>query len=105
MPCAAHDGFVQIKVAVPDLDIVATVGVGANPGLVVYRRPLTAKVRKGNQHSYVTLLATGEFIVLQEPPPILLLKVVYTKDERLAIHAAHCGRAIASIIVILFTNL
>jgi hypothetical protein len=105
MPCAAHDGFIKVKVAVPDLYIVATVGVGANPGLVVYRCPLTAKVRKGNQHSNITLLATGEFIVLQEPPPILLLKLVYTKDERLAIHAAHCGRAVASIIVILFTNL
>lgn len=97
MPCAAHDGFVKVEVAVPDLDIVATIGVGANPGLVVYRRPLTAKVRKGNQYSNITLLATGEFIVLQEPPPILVLKVVYTKDERLAIYAAHCVRAIAFI--------
>ncbi len=86
MPYTADDGLIQIEVAVPDLNIVATIGVGANPGLVVYRRPLTAKVRKGNQYSNITLLATGEFIVLQEPPPILESKVVYTKDEMLASH-------------------
>ena len=97
MQCSAHNGFINIDIPIPDFQVESTIGVGANPGLVVYRRPLTAKVRKGNQHSNITLLATGEFIVLQEPPPILVLNVVYTKDERLAIYAVHCGRAIAFI--------
>lgn len=44
MPYAADDGLIQIEVAVSDLDVEATLRTGTNPGLVVDRRPLTAKV-------------------------------------------------------------
>jgi hypothetical protein len=86
MPYAADDGLIQIEVAVSDLDVEATLRTGTNPSLVVDRRPLTAKVRQGDQITDVTLQAFGESIVLQEPPPILESKVVYTKDEMLASH-------------------
>ena len=49
MPYAADDGLIQIEVAVSDLDVEATLRTGTNPGLVVDRRPLTAKVRQGDR--------------------------------------------------------
>ena len=45
MECAAHNGFINIDVAIPDFQVEATVRVGANPGFVVNSCPLTAKVR------------------------------------------------------------
>ncbi len=45
MERAAHNGFINIDVAIPDFQVEATVRVGANPGFVVNSCPLTAKVR------------------------------------------------------------
>lgn len=44
VPHATEDGFVYIKITVSDLDVEATIGIGANPCLVMDRRPLAAKV-------------------------------------------------------------
>jgi hypothetical protein len=44
MTHATNDGFVQIKVAIPDFEVEAAIRVGTNPSLVVYRRPLTTKI-------------------------------------------------------------
>jgi hypothetical protein len=44
MTHATYDGFVQIKVAIPDFEVEAAIRIGTNPSLVVYRRTLTAKI-------------------------------------------------------------
>ena len=43
----AHDGFVNIDIPVPDLQVKAAVGVSTDPGFIVNRCPLTTKVRQG----------------------------------------------------------
>ena len=53
----AHDGLVNVNVAIPDFQVETTIRIGANPCLVVNRCPLTAKIRQGHQVSRVTLLA------------------------------------------------
>ena len=54
------DGFVQIDVAVTDLDIVRAFGVRADPSLVVNRRPLATKIGQRNQ------VAHGAFLTFWE---------------------------------------
>ena len=45
MEFAAHNGFINIDVTIPDFQVEAAIRVGANPGFVVDSCPLTAKVR------------------------------------------------------------
>ena len=42
---SAHNGFVNIDIAVSDLQIKAAVWIGTDPSLEVDRRPLRAKIR------------------------------------------------------------
>ena len=58
----AHDRFVYIEIAVANLDVKTAFEVGADPGLVVNGRPLTAKVREGYQITDLALLTLGETI-------------------------------------------
>jgi hypothetical protein len=45
MERAAHDGFVPVDVAVPDFEVKAAIGIGANPGFKLDRCPLAAEIR------------------------------------------------------------
>ncbi len=65
MGCSTHDGFVNIDIPIPDLQVEATIGVSANPGFVVDICPLIAKIRQGHQVSSLTLLTFGEIIMFQ----------------------------------------
>ena len=44
MPNAAHDGLVYIEIAIPDLKVKSAIGIGADPGFIVDRRPLAAEI-------------------------------------------------------------
>ena len=57
---AAHDRLIDIDVTIPDFKVEATIRIGANPGFVVDRCSLTAKIRQGHQISGITLLTLGE---------------------------------------------
>ena len=59
MERAAHNGFINIDITIPDFQVEATVRVSANPGFVVNSCPLTAKVRQGHQVSSLAFLAFG----------------------------------------------
>jgi hypothetical protein len=43
---SAKDGFIQIKVSIPDLDIITTFRIGAYPGFIMNWGTLTAEVRQ-----------------------------------------------------------
>ena len=45
MKRAAHDGFVNIDITIPDFKVKAAIRVGANPGFVVDSCALATKVR------------------------------------------------------------
>ena len=55
LSCPGHvvrpvvDGLVAVDVPVTDLDVESTTRIRADPGFVVNGRPLTSKVRKGDQ--------------------------------------------------------
>ena len=55
-----HDGFIDIDIAIPDLQVEATLRISANPGFVFNSCPLTAKIRQGYQVSRFTLLTLGK---------------------------------------------
>jgi hypothetical protein len=60
----AHDGFVNIDIPIPDLQVKATIRIGADPGFVVNGCPLTTEVRQGYQFSGVALQTLGEISLL-----------------------------------------
>jgi hypothetical protein len=41
---ATGDGLVEVDVAVPNLDVEAAVGVGADPGFIVNRGALASEI-------------------------------------------------------------
>ena len=41
---ATHNGFIKIDVSIPDFQVEAAIGISANPGFVMNRCPLTAKI-------------------------------------------------------------
>jgi len=45
MECPAHNGFVNIDVAVPDFKVETAIRIGANPCFIVDSCSLTAKIR------------------------------------------------------------
>jgi len=76
-----EDRLVQVYVAVPDFQVEAADWIRANPGFVVHRGPLAAKVRKRYQISVSTRLAGREIlnshvilrvIVINFPPTTLV---------------------------------
>ena len=60
MVLTTGDGLVDIDIAVADLDVEATVGVGANPGFVMDGGTLAAEVGEGNEISLLAGLALGQ---------------------------------------------
>jgi len=60
MRCPTHNGFVNINIPIPYLQVEATIRVSANPGFVVNSRPLIAEIRQGHQVSGLALLTLGE---------------------------------------------
>jgi len=81
----AHNGLVYIDITVTDLDVVATIGVSANPGLIIDRCPLTAKVRKGDEIARLAPLAFGESSVFHRSTSQPLINFeVYIKLRGLA---------------------
>ena len=46
MECPAHNGFINIDVAVPDFKVETAIRIGAGPCLVMNSRSLTAKIRQ-----------------------------------------------------------
>ncbi len=82
MGCPTHNGFVNINVPVPDLQVVAAIRVSTNPGFVVNSCPLIAKIRQGYQVSGLALLALGEIKLfhLVHLPTKIGFFIVYTKQ-------------------------
>lgn len=85
MKCPAHNGFVNIDIAIPDFQVETAIRIGTNPGFVVNSRPLTAEIRQGHQVSRVTLLAFGEIKLFHEfhLPTGIEFFAVYTKPRSL----------------------
>jgi hypothetical protein len=61
----AQDRLVEVNLAVPYLDVISTIRIRTHPRLVANRRPLASEVRQRNEIALVTLLAFGEWSVLQ----------------------------------------
>jgi hypothetical protein len=62
----ADNRFVNIDVTVPDFEVEAALRIGADPGLVMDGRPLTAKVGQGHQVSGLALQTLGEIGLFHE---------------------------------------
>lgn len=60
MQHSAHYRFVDVDIAIPDFQVVATIRVRAHPSLIVDVRPLAAEIRQRNQVSDFTSLALRE---------------------------------------------
>jgi hypothetical protein len=43
----AHNRFINIDIAIPDLQVETAVRIGANPRFVMNRCPLASKIRQG----------------------------------------------------------
>ena len=65
MSCPAHNGFINIDIPIPDLQVKATIRVSANPGFVVNSCPLIAKIRQRHKVSTLALLTFGEIELFQ----------------------------------------
>jgi hypothetical protein len=48
MAGAAEDRFIQVDIAIPDLQVEPAFRIGANPGFIMYRCPLAAKIGQRN---------------------------------------------------------
>jgi hypothetical protein len=62
------DWLVDIDIAVSDLQVESTLRVGANPGFVLDRGPLAAKIRKRHKVSSIAFLTFGEIVVRFQKP-------------------------------------
>ena len=85
MKCAAHNGFVNKDIAIPDFQVEAAIRIGTHPGFVVNRRSLTSKIGQWHQVSRLTLLTLGETELFHEihlPTEINYFEV-YTKQSLL----------------------
>jgi hypothetical protein len=60
MQRSAHNGFVDVDIAVPDFEIKTAFRIGANPCFVVNIRSLAAEVGQGYQISDLAFLTLGE---------------------------------------------
>jgi len=72
---AAYYGLIDVKVAVPDFDVVAAFRISADPGLVVNSCALAAKIGQRHQVAFVTLSAFRKRRFHGFPPPILLIEL------------------------------
>jgi len=80
--CPTDNGFINIDIAIPDLQVETAIRISANPGFVMNSCPLTAKIRQGYQVSSLTLLAFGEIELFHEVhlPTGIEFSTVYTKQ-------------------------
>ena len=62
---ATHDGFININVTIPDLEVETTLWIGAYPCLVADGRPLRTKIRERHKVTGLALLALGETELFQ----------------------------------------
>jgi len=77
--------LIQVYITIPDFKVVATIRIGAYPGLVVNCCPLTAKIGQGHQHTNATPLTFGELHVFQWfHLPSKKIHQAYTKNDLLA---------------------
>ena len=76
----AHNGFINIDIAIPDFQVESTIRIGANPGFVVNGCPLATKIRQRHQVSSLALLAFGEIELFHQVhlPTEFEFSVVYT---------------------------
>lgn len=83
----AENGFVEIYLAIPDLEVKSTIRIGTYPCLVANRRTLASEVRQGDKVTRVALQALWEWGILQgNPPPRPNLRKVYIRPDSLANH-------------------
>ena len=57
---AVRNRFVDVQVAVANLEIKTAIRVGTDPRLVVDRRPLTAEIGQWHKVTCLALLAIGK---------------------------------------------
>jgi hypothetical protein len=57
---ATHDGFININVTIPYLEVETTLWIGAYPRLVTYGCPLRTEIGQGYKIAGLALLALGE---------------------------------------------
>ena len=69
MQRAAHNRLIDIDVTVPDFKVKAAIRIGANPGFVLDRCPLTAKIGQRHQISRIALLTLGKTNLFHGGPP------------------------------------
>jgi hypothetical protein len=61
-----HNGLVKIDITIPDFQVKAAFRIGANPGFIANRCPLTAEIGKGHKVTGLTLLTFGEIDLFHE---------------------------------------
>ncbi len=86
MERSAHDGFINIDIAVPDFQVKTAIRIGANPGFVLNICPLTTEIGQGYQVSGLTTLTLGEIRLFHEVhlPTRIEFSPVYTTTLLLA---------------------
>ena len=57
---AIHDGFININVTIPYLEVETTLWISTNPRLVTYGCPLRTEIGQGHKVTGLALLALGE---------------------------------------------
>ena len=80
MERSAHDGFINIDIAVPDFQVKTAIRIGANPGFVLNICPLTTEIGQRYQVSRLTTLTLGEIRLFHEVhlPTRIKFLTVYT---------------------------
>jgi hypothetical protein len=76
---AAHNRLVNINITIPDFKVKAAIRIGANPGFIVNRCSLTAKIRQGHQISGIALLTLGIINLFHEV--LLPTKIIKETDS------------------------
>ena len=66
--CPVVDRFIDVNVAVSDFQIESTFRIGTNPGFILDRRTLAAKIRKRHEISGLAFLTFGETVVRFQKP-------------------------------------
>jgi hypothetical protein len=62
------DWLIDIDIAISDLQVESTLRVCANPGFVLDRGSLAAKIRKRHEVSGLAFLTLGEIVVRFQKP-------------------------------------
>ncbi len=59
MQCSAHNGLIDIDIAIPDFQVEAAIRISANPCLVMNACPLAAEIGEGHEVSNLAFLTFG----------------------------------------------